>query len=116
MFATSTNLHLLPFYGLFQASSRTENAEERPKRQKSYFFDFVTLWLTLHPCFPSVARRGKMGFDFLEFEFQSNGKMRYVNSTKYKGEVKIQKSGMLSSNSLLAQFSIAFWFYVLTSM
>jgi len=35
-----------------------------------------------------------MGFDFLEFEFQNNGKMRYVNSTKYKGEVKIQKSGM----------------------
>ena len=41
-----------------------------------------------------------MGFDFLEFEFQSNGKMRYVNSTKYKGEVKIQKSGMLLSNAL----------------
>jgi hypothetical protein len=34
-----------------------------------------------------------MGFDFLEFEFQQSGKMRYVNSTRYKGENKIQKNG-----------------------
>ena len=41
-----------------------------------------------------------MGFDFLEFEFQQSGKMRYVNSTRYKGENKIQKTGMALNRSL----------------
>jgi protein mago nashi len=50
----------------------------------------------------SVGRRGKMGFDFLEFEFQQSGKMRYVNSTKYKGEAKIFKQAFVSQ-SVIAQ-------------
>lgn len=34
-----------------------------------------------------------MGFDFLEFEFQQTGKLRYLNSTKYKNEAAIEKTG-----------------------
>eukprot|EP00029_Vermamoeba_vermiformis_P001681 TRINITY_DN11898_c0_g1_i1.p1 TRINITY_DN11898_c0_g1~~TRINITY_DN11898_c0_g1_i1.p1 ORF type:complete len:151 (-),score=34.91 TRINITY_DN11898_c0_g1_i1:138-590(-) len=38
-----------------------------------------------------IGHRGKYGHEFLEFEFRSNGKLRYANNSHYKQEAIIRK-------------------------
>lgn len=55
--------------------------------------------------FSSVGHKGKFGHEFLEFEFRSNGRMRYANNSQYKSETLIRKEGniilKLAHNSCL---------------
>ncbi|KUF97606.1 Intraflagellar Transport protein 80 [Phytophthora nicotianae] len=39
----------------------------------------------------SVGHRGKFGHEFMEFEFRSNGKLRYANNSNYKKDSMIRK-------------------------
>ena len=48
-------------------------------------------YLLLISC--SVGHQGKFGHEFMEFEFQSNGKLRYANNSNYKNDVMIRKEG-----------------------
>ena len=41
----------------------------------------------------SVGHKGKFGHEFLEFEFQGNGRMRYANNSQYKDDTLIRKEG-----------------------
>lgn len=41
----------------------------------------------------SVGHKGRYGHEFLEFEFRSDGKLRYVNNSHYKEDVIIRKEG-----------------------
>jgi len=43
-----------------------------------------------------VGHKGVFGHEFLEFEFRSNGKLRYANNSRYKHEVMIRKEVMVS--------------------
>jgi protein mago nashi len=45
----------------------------------------------------SVGHKGKFGHEFLEFEFRSNGKLRYANNSQYKKETMIRKQGTASN-------------------
>ena len=38
-----------------------------------------------------VGHKGKFGHEFLEFEFQPDGKRRYANNSNYKNDVMIRK-------------------------
>ena len=38
-----------------------------------------------------VGHKGKFGHEFLEFEFTSNGRLRYSNNSQYKAENLIRK-------------------------
>lgn len=38
-----------------------------------------------------VGHKGKFGHEFLEFEFHSDGKLRYANNSNYKNDVMIRK-------------------------
>ncbi|XP_064217646.1 protein mago nashi homolog 2-like [Aotus nancymaae] len=38
-----------------------------------------------------VGHKGKFGHEFLEFEFQPDGKLRYANNSNYKNDVMIRK-------------------------
>jgi protein mago nashi len=49
-----------------------------------------------HPSVPSsrsVGHEGKFGHEFLEFEFRSDGRLRYANNSNYKNDVMIRKEG-----------------------
>ena len=39
----------------------------------------------------SVGHKGIYGHEFLEFEFRSDGRLRYSNDSKYKSDVIIRK-------------------------
>jgi len=39
----------------------------------------------------SVGHKGRFGHEFLEFELSNNGKLRYANDSKYKGDIMIRK-------------------------
>jgi len=39
----------------------------------------------------SVGHKGIYGHEFLEFEFRSDGRLRYANDSKYKSDVIIRK-------------------------
>lgn len=43
-----------------------------------------------------VGHKGKFGHEFLEFEFNSDGKLRYANNSHYKNETMIRKEGKRS--------------------
>lgn len=38
-----------------------------------------------------VGHKGKFGHEFLEFEFQQDGRLRYANNSQYKAENLIRK-------------------------
>ena len=38
-----------------------------------------------------VGHKGKFGHEFLESEFQPDGKLRYANSSNYENDVMIRK-------------------------
>eukprot|EP00892_Ulva_mutabilis_P001878 jgi/Ulvmu1/11691/UM008_0101.1 len=38
-----------------------------------------------------VGHKGKFGHEFLEFEFQADGKVRYANNSHYKNDTMIRK-------------------------
>jgi len=38
-----------------------------------------------------VGHKGKFGHEFLEFEFRSNGMLRYANNSNYKNDIMIRK-------------------------
>ena len=40
-----------------------------------------------------VGHKGKFGHEFLEFEFNSKGRLRYANNSQYKAENLIRKEG-----------------------
>jgi hypothetical protein len=40
-----------------------------------------------------VGHKGKFGHEFLEFEFNPDGKLRYANNSHYKNETLIRKEG-----------------------
>ena len=44
-----------------------------------------------------VGHQGKFGHEYLEFELSSNGRLRYANSSNYKGANMIRKEGAWSS-------------------
>ncbi|ORZ40922.1 Mago nashi protein, partial [Catenaria anguillulae PL171] len=44
----------------------------------------------------SVGHTGRYGHEFLEFELQSNGKLRYVNNSNYKNDTMIKKEVFVS--------------------
>lgn len=43
--------------------------------------------------FCSVGHKGKFGHEFLEFEFNSKGRLRYANNSNYKNDKIIRKEG-----------------------
>ena len=43
----------------------------------------------------SVGHKGKYGHEFMEFEFKSDGTLRYANNSNYKSDVMIRKEGLL---------------------
>ncbi|KAJ3363883.1 Protein mago nashi 2 [Allomyces arbusculus] len=43
-----------------------------------------------------VGHTGRYGHEFLEFEFQSNGKLRYRNNSNYKNDTMIRKEAYVS--------------------
>ena len=45
-------------------------------------------------CSSSVGHRGKFGHEFVEFEFNSSGRLRYANNSNYKSDSVIRKEGM----------------------
>lgn len=44
----------------------------------------------------SVGHSGKFGHEFLEFEFQPDGKLRYANNSNYKRDSMIRKEATVS--------------------
>lgn len=42
----------------------------------------------------SVGHKGKYGHEFMEFEFKSDGTLRYANNSNYKNDVMIRKEGI----------------------
>ena len=38
-----------------------------------------------------TGHKGKFGHEFLEFEFQPDGKLRYANNSQYKNDTIIRK-------------------------
>ena len=47
-----------------------------------------------------VGHKGKFGHEFLEFEFQPNGKLRYANNSNYKKDIMIRKELFVSQQVL----------------
>ncbi|KAJ1625963.1 Mago nashi protein, partial [Pavlovales sp. CCMP2436] len=45
-----------------------------------------------------VGQRGKFGHEFLEFEFRSDGRLRYANNSNYKNDVMIRKEAWVSQS------------------
>ena len=43
----------------------------------------------------SVGHKGLYGHEFMEFEFLSDGTLRYANNSNYKNDVMIRKEGLL---------------------
>ena len=43
-----------------------------------------------------VGHKGKFGHEFMEFEVQGDGKMRYANNSNYKNDVMIRKEVVVS--------------------
>ncbi|CAM9263249.1 unnamed protein product [Hapterophycus canaliculatus] len=43
-----------------------------------------------------VGHKGKFGHEFMEFEFSSNGKLRYANNSNYKNDTMIRKEVTVS--------------------
>eukprot|EP00042_Codosiga_hollandica_P010285 m.23014 g.23014 ORF g.23014 m.23014 type:complete len:154 (+) comp34543_c0_seq1:160-621(+) len=43
-----------------------------------------------------VGHTGKFGHEFLEFEFRSDGKLRYANNSQYKNDTMIRKEMYVS--------------------
>lgn len=43
-----------------------------------------------------MGHKGKFGHEFLEFEFQPDGKLRYANHTNYKRDSMIRKETYIS--------------------
>eukprot|EP01117_Protostelium_nocturnum_P012929 TRINITY_DN4788_c0_g1_i1.p1 TRINITY_DN4788_c0_g1~~TRINITY_DN4788_c0_g1_i1.p1 ORF type:complete len:151 (+),score=39.96 TRINITY_DN4788_c0_g1_i1:81-533(+) len=44
-----------------------------------------------------VGHKGRFGHEFLEFEFRSDGKLRYANNSHYKNETMIRKEVTVSA-------------------
>jgi len=49
-----------------------------------------------------VGHQGKFGHEYLEFELSSNGRLRYANSSNYKGANMIRKE-VFVSDSVVAE-------------
>lgn len=47
-----------------------------------------------------IGHKGKFGHEFLEFEFQPNGKLRYANNSNYKKDTMIRKEVYVSRQVL----------------
>eukprot|EP00800_Vazella_pourtalesii_P012321 TRINITY_DN29126_c0_g1_i1.p1 TRINITY_DN29126_c0_g1~~TRINITY_DN29126_c0_g1_i1.p1 ORF type:complete len:150 (+),score=34.18 TRINITY_DN29126_c0_g1_i1:64-513(+) len=47
-----------------------------------------------------VGHKGKFGHEFLEFEFQPSGKLRYANNSNYKKDIMIRKELFVSQQVL----------------
>eukprot|EP01098_Paradermamoeba_levis_P016282 TRINITY_DN869_c0_g1_i1.p1 TRINITY_DN869_c0_g1~~TRINITY_DN869_c0_g1_i1.p1 ORF type:complete len:147 (-),score=33.13 TRINITY_DN869_c0_g1_i1:116-556(-) len=47
-----------------------------------------------------VGHKGKFGHEFLEFEFRSDGKLRYANNSHYKNETMIRKEAFVTGSVL----------------
>ena len=45
------------------------------------------------PLSPSVGHTGKFGHEFMEFEIQRDGRLRYANNSNYKNAKMIRKQG-----------------------
>lgn len=41
----------------------------------------------------SIGHKGKFGHEFMEFEFRSDGRLRYANNSNYKNDIMIRKEG-----------------------
>ncbi|KEG01623.1 mago nashi protein [Plasmodium vinckei vinckei] len=50
--------------------------------------------------FYSVGHKGKFGHEFLEFEFNSKGRLRYANNSNYKNDKIIRKEAYVSKSVL----------------
>jgi protein mago nashi len=48
-----------------------------------------------------VGHKGVHGHEFLEFEFRSDGRLRYANNSNYKSDVLIRKEVFCSNTVLL---------------
>eukprot|EP01071_Lankesteria_metandrocarpae_P003892 Lankesteria_metandrocarpae@DN3248_c0_g1_i1.p1 len=47
-----------------------------------------------------VGHKGKFGHEFLEFEFRSDGRLRYANNSNYKNDTMIRKEAYVSKATL----------------
>ena len=47
-----------------------------------------------------VGHKGKFGHEFLEFEFRSDGRLRYANNSNYKNDTMIRKEAFVSPSVL----------------
>ena len=54
----------------------------------------------------SVGHKGKYGHEFMEFEFKSDGTLRYANNSNYKNDVMIRKEG-ISRTSVLCVVKVS---------
>ncbi|CEM03424.1 unnamed protein product [Vitrella brassicaformis CCMP3155] len=45
-----------------------------------------------------VGHKGKFGHEFLEFEFRSEGRLRYANNSNYKNDTMIRKEAYVSQS------------------
>ena len=43
-----------------------------------------------------VGHKGKFGHEFIEFEFQPNGLLRYANNSNYKNDTLIRKEAYVT--------------------
>ncbi|EQC32995.1 protein mago nashi like 2 [Saprolegnia diclina VS20] len=50
-----------------------------------------------------VGHKGKFGHEYMEFELQSNGRLRYANNSNYKNDSIIEKE-VVVSQSVLDEF------------
>ncbi|KAF0696734.1 Aste57867_12536 [Aphanomyces stellatus] len=47
-----------------------------------------------------VGHKGKFGHEYMEFEFRSDGKLRYANNSNYKNDSLIKKEVTVSQSVL----------------
>ncbi|RLN54086.1 hypothetical protein BBJ28_00023499, partial [Nothophytophthora sp. Chile5] len=60
-----------------------------PRDDDFYVRYYPLLAALLDRC--SVGHRGKFGHEFMEFEFRTDGKLRYANNSNYKKDSMIRK-------------------------
>jgi len=72
---------------------REESREQEPSREGGKMAGVVGGEEELEEFYVRyyVGHKGKFGHEFLEFEFRSNGMLRYANNSNYKNDIMICK-------------------------
>lgn len=62
-----------------RSAAQVERPRQSGKRREEFYLRYY------------VGHKGKFGHEFLEFEFQQDGRLRYANNSQYKAENLIRK-------------------------